>query len=155
MNRERILTAIKIMERVPVGKLRMSAFQTPARALVLVSTEDEMHACGNSACFAGWVAVSPEFRADGGYAEMGEPVIVDGKDPYGISTLSGSLAIAHWLEIPSRTARSLVYGDLNHEYPSPDENLPGHFSHYYGKSWGDITPDDVIAKLRRLCNEPS
>lgn len=131
MNRERIETAIRIMERVRVHELDMIAYQSPPKnsppSMVWARTEQEMHACGNTACFAGWIAVSPEFWEDGGYVSeySGAPVF---------RGCVGYQAIAEWLELPEETAESLVHGSGD-MYPVP---------------FAEVEPRHVIVALKAL-----
>lgn len=63
MRLDRLEQAIAVMQRA--GKVDMRAWQDFATRQDIRHTEKELHACGNSACFAGWLAVSPEFQAAG------------------------------------------------------------------------------------------
>lgn len=88
MNKERLEQAIAIMNRagtVDMGFWQGEAFEGCA------TTESELHSCGNSACFAGWVAIAPEFIKAGGahLSDSGAPIF----DGY-----TGYYAIAEWLE---------------------------------------------------------
>ena len=102
MNLERLNQAIAIMERA--GLVNMNFWQRGK----VSKTEAELHSCGNSACFAGWVAVSPEFKEVGGVTHpvLGAPIL---------STRSGYLAIVAWLEVEDEkqkdTLELLVAGE--------------------------------------------
>lgn len=105
MNKERLEQAISIMQRagtVDMGFWQGEAFEGCA------TTESELHSCGNSACFAGWVAVSPEFQEAGGahLSDSGAPIF----DGY-----TGYYAIAEWLEaegeLHSEVIELLVTGE--------------------------------------------
>lgn len=87
INLERLNQAIAIMGRA--GKVRMGTWQG-VNALECATGEDELHQCGNSACFAGWVAVSPEFQAVGGRVGISGWPCFDG--------VIGSNAINRWLK---------------------------------------------------------
>lgn len=54
MNKERIQYAISIMEQAE--NLDMNSYQS---AFNHVATIKELHTCGNTACFAGYLALSP------------------------------------------------------------------------------------------------
>ena len=145
MNKVNVQHTINIMTRVKDrdDTLDMSCWQRPSKHTVHHEKEMELHWGGSAADLAGWVAVSPEFIADGGYAyNRGKPVL---------KTAVGAKAIAHWLNITEKHARLLttsgattgpqeiltVYPDIN--YKSTDGMFLAH-----------ITPDHVIAALTRL-----
>lgn len=87
INLERLNQAIAIMERA--GKVSMGTWQG-GNTHECAKEEEELHKCGNTACFAGWVAVSPEFQAAGGR------VGTSGWPRFSLSI--GSNAINRWLE---------------------------------------------------------
>ena len=96
--------------------------------------EGTLHACGTSACFAGWLAVSPEWQADGGYVGLdGSPrMIVDGEEE------DDGEAIAHWLGIPIELADKLCCCGL------------GADGSFYEGDLYDVTPQMVIDKLQQI-----
>ena len=61
MNLERLQQAINLMKRA--GKVYMGTWQYNYPAY---TDEKTLHNCGTPACFAGWLAVSPEFQEAGG-----------------------------------------------------------------------------------------
>src|SRR5690606_8145741 len=99
MNTENINKAIAVMERV---KKRCDVFDLSdwQWSNDVCQTEEELHKCGTSACFAGWVGISPEFIKDGGSinANYGYPII---KEHAGVE------AMAYWLDISDRLAANL------------------------------------------------
>lgn len=131
MNKENIKKAIAIMERA--GTVDMSYWQD-VRGDSAIDNEKQLHTCGTSACFAGWVAVSPEFQRDGGQVSSAGAPIFD--------YLQGSMAIARWLDIRQTLAGELVLGDL-------DEDDLG-YSHFYEKQWEEVDDQDVIKKLKLI-----
>lgn len=67
MNTANIQATIDILKRAQnfnIGVFQYGTFQASR-------TEEELHACGNSACIAGYVAVSPEWHAVGGSVSLG------------------------------------------------------------------------------------
>ncbi len=96
-------------------------------------TEEELHACGNKACFAGYFAISPEWREAGGRnTSAGEPWF-QGR--------LGYQAIAEFLEIPVEVAKELVQGT---------PLVGGNWSSYYGKPLYHVNADDILVKLNQL-----
>jgi len=94
----------------------------------------KLHMCGNTACFAGHVAISKEFKQDGGIlTACGAPTFCG---------FTGSGAIRLWLGISANEANNLVYGQPLDE--------PVHISPYYQKVWKEVDEEDVIAALRKL-----
>ncbi|MNY11691.1 hypothetical protein D3C86_1447330 [compost metagenome] len=143
------------MERVPSVYMRHwqqhMEFTSTTKDLVL--TEEDMlasnHVCGNSACFAGWIALSPEFRADGGtVASTGAPYF-NGLLP--IHCYSGWEAISKWLGLESdagrRFVKNLVLGDCECR---DDLDHYVDYSNFYNKPWADVDKEDVLMKLRIL-----
>lgn len=139
MNEANVKVAIAIMERAR-GKVDMTCWQGSA---VPAATEADLHACGNTACFAGWIAVSPEFHASGGFSDedTGEPRVQNAEGFY----MGGVYSIADWLGVDAGIAYSLVHGRCE---PECEENVL--FSHFYNKPWVDVNADDVIAKLQLI-----
>jgi hypothetical protein len=136
MNKENMLKAIAVMRRAAEHKsINMQAWQSPKTGRVLVKTEEELHSCGNKACFAGYLAVSPEWIADGvALTPAGCPIITP--------KIFGYTAIAEWLDIPLKDEENLVHGDC----------ING-MSCYYRKNWAGVTATDVIEKLKELMIE--
>ena len=142
MNIQNIKKAIAIMERAQ-GKVSMLQWQSsPQGGQRLGIYEAELHACGNVACFAGWIAVSPEFQADGGGANpfCGFPVFQTERGFF-----VEEEAIEKWLDIPYEFAESLVHGNREESRSSSTD-----FCNFYGKPWRDVNNTDVIEKLKTL-----
>jgi len=129
MNIENVNKAIDVMERVKArgDNFDLSTWQGGFDGGV-IAREEDLHMCGTSACFAGWVAVSPEFQEDGGEVEF------SGSPRY--SACEGEAAIREWLNLPHREAADLC-------------GIEGGWQ-AYGKHHCDVTVDDVLAALYRL-----
>ena len=137
MNLTNVNKAIAVMERVKArgDDLDMCVWQQRRRpangnSRMLKTAEEELHTCGTSACFAGWVAVSPEFKEDGGYAHP-----LDGAPRIGVA--DDQYAIAKWLGISGKEA-GILCG--LHDVPLA----------YGSKGVTHITVGDVLAALYRL-----
>lgn len=131
MNVENIKHAINIMERVKArdDELNMSRWQSNSAGEIL-KNEIDLHQCGTPACFGGWVAVSPEFKAAGGAPDfIGAPTIGFSQDHD---------AIAKWLGISQRWALGLCAMDPEYTHIA------------YGKGPSYIGVQDVIDALTRL-----
>lgn len=139
---EQLNKAIAIMKRAEArGSVCMVDWQRDESGEKLVSNEEDLHLCGNKACFAGHVAISSEFHRDGGHAGVwGAPEF---KEVRGVS------AVKIWLGIDSDTAQSLIHGDCSGD----SDDAADHFSLYYEKLWADVTATDVIMKLEGLLAE--
>jgi len=128
MNKVNVQKAIDIMKRA--GKIDMRVWQ--GLNLELCETEEDLHSCGTAACLAGWIAVSPDWKSDGGdRCWNGSPLI----DANG-RTIDGVEAIAYWLDIPVLDASKLCAT----YYPSKYYNVPN----------DSITKEMVIEKLEEL-----
>jgi hypothetical protein len=98
----------------------------------------ELHACGNRACFLGHLSLTVMWQQVFGLpSPLGEPA--------GGHALSAPEMIMSYLMIPYEDAYGLIYGNIG-------INQFGRtgWSHYYNRSWGDVRPEDVIAKLKEL-----
>ena len=138
MNRKNVLIAIDVMKKArEANSLDMINWQSYKAHSKKCESVDELHACGNKACFAGHIALCDEFKADGGSVGWaGMPEIRD---------LTAEYAISDWLGITRKTASMFVYGDR----PNMDA---GGMCYFYKKAWCDITADDVIEKLNLVLN---
>ncbi len=101
MNRENIETTIAILRRAQNFEIR-SFQQARNHPHKQVATEEELHACGNTACIAGYVAVSQEWRALGGTIADGAPVL---------NCKFYEDAMAEFWGIPTEDAAGIIYGD--------------------------------------------
>lgn len=146
MNIERINKAIELMQQAK--NLDMREFQKGDAEPV--KTMEELHACGNTACFAGYIALSPDFHAAGGWCDDGMPRMHNphwgrGTEGYVSHHLCGSEAIAYYLGISEGDACEIVYGDLDEDVGDGNE-----WSLFYDKPWEEVTASDVIEKLEEL-----
>ena len=125
MNRENIEYMIGIMEEAEA--LDMNYFQNTSTFMEPSSeTIEELHKCGNTACFAGYMAISDKFQKDGGQSSEGAPKI---------NKLYEDQAVAYWLDISEELASDIVF---------PHHGLFG------GKCYDDIKPRDVIQVLKNI-----
>jgi len=128
MNRERIQAAIAMMKRAIPRYFNMSNWQNerPGHIMQIAQTESELHGCGNTACFAGHLALSPEFKKAGGLAYgTGAPKF---------NNFSGSFAVAEYFDIPYEMARDLTLPRRN----------------FYPVDFEDVKPEHVIEKLEMI-----
>ena len=109
MNTKSINSAIAIMTRHMEAQLPLYMSEWQTGGLVnLVKTEE--HLCGTPCCFAGYIAVSPEFQKDGGWCSAGgAPAFEGGR---------GANAIREWFECNTNQASNLCSpGCCNTAYP--------------------------------------
>ncbi len=136
MNKVNIKKAIAIMERAKMHEksFYMCLWQEGSSHSEIAETEETLHTCGYTACFGGWVALSPEFHEDGGWlGECGEPCFKDEEDQY---------AIQAWLDIDQNTAANLCWVGGNRD---ADGNP------FFPVTCGEqVTPQMVIDKLEML-----
>lgn len=128
MNKERVLKCIKMME----GAKALNMREWQHGLLRHAKTIEELHACGNTACFAGYLAISDFFR------EAGGTMVTGGCPAY--NDISDYEAVAEFLDISCVTAEGMVHGDLDYT---------GH-SEFYNKPWREVTNMDVVAKLQLI-----
>ena len=136
MNVTNVETAIRIMQGAE--NLSMASWQDEDPSGGICRSIEELHTCGNTACFAGYVAVSPQFTSEpnSGISPGGAPIL----DKQGRRNF-GEGAIRVWLDISHFTADALVHGDY--------QDNSGYCS-FYNKEFSDVTPDDVITKLKMI-----
>lgn len=147
INLERLNQAIAIMERA--GNVYMGEFQVGDDVF---DTEEELHSCGNSACFAGWLAVSPEFQEAGGCPDYDGSPSLQFKSP--------SETVAAWLETDNLpVVELLIYGEVGNAKEVSTQFLENHgIAHYRTanehcivlEDWEDYTAQDVIKYLNAL-----
>jgi len=128
MNCERIQAAIAMMERAIPRYFDMTNWQDeqPGHIKQIAQTESELHTCGNTACFAGHLALSPEFQDAGGLvSKIGAPIF------NGVRFVE---AVAEYFDIPYELA-----GDLT----LPDRD-------FYPVRFEDVKPEHVIEKLEMI-----
>jgi len=157
MNLERIAIVRQAMvEAKERQTLSMVMFQThplddDSRSYPLASTMEDFHACGNTACLAGHIALLPEFLnaedPEGSYrvSAAGSPTFHYHRAR--VSTNPGT-AIGRWLDVPARLIDLLIY-----DYTLAPKSMAasGKTVHgIYGKPFSTVTPDDVIAVLDEL-----
>lgn len=129
MSIERIHKCIGMMKNA--RNLAMAEWQQPKwDGGSIADTIEGIHNCGNTACFAGYLAVSKFFLEDGGEQDLhGRPVF---------DFSSGHMAVAKYLGISEDLANGLVHN----EYQLRDD--------FYGKPLNDVEPQDVIDKLHLI-----
>ena len=128
MHRERIQSAIAMMKRVTHRYFDMTNWQNELYGHIkqIAQTESKLHACGNTACFAGHLALSPEFQDAGGLvSKIGAPIF------NGVRFVE---AVAEYFDIPYELA-----GDLT----LPDRD-------FYPVRFEDVKPEHVIEKLEMI-----
>lgn len=149
INLERLEQAIAVMKRA--GEVNMNFWQRGG----VSETEDDLHSCGNSACFAGWLAVSPEFREAGGglHRSSGAPLF---------GAFFGFRAVIAWLEAEDDLSKEVlellvtgeaVISDATEEWLM-SKNIPlepeKHFTLTSLMGWNKYKAQDVIKILEAL-----
>lgn len=132
MNKQRIEQCIELMRKAE--RLDMNSYQRKSHGKT-ANTIEELHTCGNSACFAGYLALAPFFREAGGELWYDEPKFEDSYGP---------IAVAEFLDISQGLAYAIVYGDYYGE-KEDDEGVD-----LFPNGWEAATPADVIAVLERI-----
>jgi len=128
MNRERIQSAIAMMKDVTHRHFDMANWQNEPHGHIIqiAQTESELHACGNTACFAGHLALAPEFqKAGGSVSKTGAPVF---------NGLLEASAVAEYFDITYKLAGKFTLDYL----------------HFYPVDFEDVKPEHVIEKLEMI-----
>ena len=128
MNRERIQDAITMMKRAIPRHFNMSDWQNKDHSyfLQIAQNETELHGCGNTACFAGHLALSPEFQKAGG------SVSITGAPSF--NGLLEASAVAEYFGITYEMARDLTLPSRN----------------FYPVDFEDVKPKHIIEKLEMI-----
>lgn len=135
VQKENIRKAIAVMERVKrheIGNrnlLDMRFYNTAAYYDIQPYAEERILECGTTCCFAGWLAISPEFNDLGVVPTLGGAPC--------LPKLGVSETFEILFGINSTTCDNLIYG----------------FNSYYSKRHKDVTVDDVIRKLNDILTE--
>jgi hypothetical protein len=156
-NVENIKKAIAVMERVKVNEeklnrrlfdmrwFRYTGPNTDESVAHIYEYEeipkiekDVIHQCGTTCCFAGWIAVAPEFHDEIFCDETGFPQILGSEEEYQYP----EKVISGLLDITVDNANRLIYGWFFYE---KDSHIP--------KSIDSITIDDVIERLNSFIKE--
>lgn len=142
MNKKRIRQCIDMLNAIDERHFSMTRFQKVTGANCVQWDMEHFHACGNSACFAGYLALSDFFRNDGGDIDIdsGAPVF---------ENQMGSLAVSKYLGISTLASLLLVNGDVDELYNEGQDRWRC-YSNYYEKEWQDVTPKDVVKKLEGI-----
>lgn len=132
---------IAIVKRArKADKIYMVSFQVGRDATCM--TEASLHSCGNRACFAGYVALSPEWKAyGGGVNPVGKPTY-PATQIYDIEPCQN---VGQWLGVSSQCLNMLFYSvsvDGNFHYTD--------FHVVYNKPWEDVNSGDVLKVLNRV-----
>jgi len=130
IDRERIQNAIAMMKRVTHRHFDMANWQNEPHGHIIqiAQTESELHGCGNTACFAGHLALSPEFKDAGGLvSKIGAPIF------NGVRFVE---AVAEYFGITYELAADLTLPDRN----------------FYPVDFEDVKPEHVIEKLEMILN---
>jgi len=140
MNLQNIRTTIAILERLPTNNFNISAFQGKTSGRFLATTEAELHTCGNTACIAGALAVSPEWKALGGLiGKGGGPFLGPAPGMY-----SAADALSWFWELPVEKVSAIIYGDRWLEFVARFRltGMPG--------AWWDLDKDQAISMFYQL-----
>ena len=139
MNVDNIKYAIEVMKKAK--NLNMENFQkcgiTPSKTI------KNLHTCGNTACFIGYMVLTPlwkEFFKNtlGKYYYFS----ISGSYMRGYCEVYSERSLAMFLGVREELAYDFIYGDIECY-----RELEADFSKFYGKPFGEVEPEDVIAKL--------
>lgn len=102
------------------------------------NTIEELHVCGNTACIAGYVGLSPAWREFGGEIKYGIPHLK------GQSTFGTEEAMAAFWGVDTHTAGAIIYGDA-FTYFTKDLRITG-----MPHCWGDMNKEQAISLFEQL-----
>ncbi len=135
MNKDNIQITINILKRAQNFNIR--SFQDH-EGFTAVGTEEELHRCGNTACIAGYIAISPEWHSLGGTADDDGCPIKDGpyKNPTGL--------MSEFWDVSADVAYAIIYGDYWYLFTKMNnfENLP--------TAWSQLTKDTAISLFEQM-----
>jgi hypothetical protein len=144
MNRDNVQATINVLRRAQ--NFNISSFQAPREefaGLRVAQTEEELHKCGNSACIAGYVAVSPEWAIYGGGVAR-----CDGMPKHPHFNSPAKMMAVFW-GLAGGTAATIIYGGVwsSLEFPRWVEaaGLSG-----MPADWEDMTKEQAISLFEQL-----
>lgn len=153
MNVQRIQAAIEMM-KIAKG-LDMCSWQdfTSSGNDSVSKSIEELHRCGNTACFAGYLAISEEFKAAGGRVceESGSPMIGEHDTPTSTIAHYFELGSTEWDGVPCKVVQSIIYSEFTAPicFGFTKNGFSKDISSYPVK-FEEVTPDMVIDKLEAL-----
>jgi hypothetical protein len=150
MNRTNIQSTINILKRAE--NFNMGDFQAlnvDSEDCVYATNEVELHTCGNSACIAGYVAVSPEWAAVGGRVESGIPVIrkLTLQTQVGATTQDAINSMVVYWGLKPKTVAAIVNG-AGYSNFIKQNNLKDLPTDYW--DWSEMTKEQAIHLLEQI-----
>lgn len=148
MNRANIQATIEVLKQAQ--NFRITTFQSGRYKVA--KTVEELHKCGNTACIAGYVALSQAWRDFGGYAYEGVPSRKGDK----YENDAASSMAAFW-ELPEDDVEAIIFGtewnDFLDKYnivglPPFDFDEEGDEDCDTG--WYTLTKDDAVSLFEQL-----
>lgn len=137
MNIDNINKTIAIMERARErDSVYMPHWQSNNTHVLereeIAKNEEEFHACGNQACLAGHIAISPEWQADGGIIAYGGVPIMKNIHHF------PSDSLGEWWGVNANIAESLILSGRRTKHI------------IYGVPWEDVKAEHVLKALHEL-----
>ena len=149
MNVQRIQAAIEMMKHVE--RLDMNSWQGNM-SYRIAQTIEELHRCGNNACFAGYLAISEEFKQAGGRV-----CPFSGQPEFGHTNNATHSIIEYFdLEHNSDTRRAIQsiifreFADPSGQLACDDFGQTFCYPESYIVPFNDVEPHHVIEKLEAL-----
>ena len=146
MNRTNIQATIDILKQAQ--NFSIFQFQNP-KSGQLANTIEELHRCGNTACIAGYVALSQAWRDFGGYIHDGTPSLSANEEDH--QALKSMMAF--W-GLPKHVTSAIIFGDGWNDFldnhgivglPFDDDDEPEELT-----GWYTLTKDDAISLFEQL-----
>lgn len=163
MNRLNLKKAIDLMTRVRDQQLGFDMVHwqsadghgADGEEVKAKKSVEEIHACGNSACFAGYLAVTPDWIGSGGTISIsgsGVPTLLPNTryNPNAWNIV-GDEAVAAWLDLPRVYVTPIIKGETVYEMHN---GVARDWSCFYEKWWNEVTAQDVLEKLIALQDLP-
>lgn len=108
MNRTNIQATIDILKQAQ--KFDIQTFQSGEGG---AKTVEELHACGNAACIAGYVGLSPHFQAVGGVLAYSDEPMFDDLTSAELRAGDGDATVASMVRywgLPCEDVQAIVFG---------------------------------------------
>lgn len=144
INKENVLFSIEVMKQAK--NLQMESFQGGTGSSC---TMDDLHSCGNTACFIGYLALTDyykKFALDVWYKDRNPKVWRDGtvlSGDEGEGIFEPEHYLAKFLGVSVEKAEGFIYGSGG----------DGSIRSFYPVEFSEVKPEHVIAKLEELLNE--
>ena len=142
MNRENIEYTIELLRNAQ--NFNIEVFQHNRHGNTVVTSIEELHTCGNTACIAGYVALSPRWKELGGIVnQWGEPITLEKSDEEEFFP-EATVAMSKFWGLSLGTTDSIIYGDAFWRFVE-HQGITG-----MPERWTEMTKEEAVKIFEHL-----